>query len=138
MLSISTARFKSLEFWLAVLTAGGAWLAQLADSQRVSAHDAILATAFSAGFYALARGLAKHNADGKPWLFTSEFWGSVIGAATVVVGKLDGSISANLMQELILGLSALTMISNALRTPPAQAVENGVPARAPGDGVLGD
>ena len=137
-MTISTSRFKSLEFWIAIAGVIAAWLAQAASSGAVSTHDAILATAASAGFYSLARGLAKLNTDGKAVIFTSEFWGAVIAAATVVVGKLEGDISPNLMQELLLGLGGLAMLANALRTPPAKAVANGVAVRAPGDGVLGD
>ena len=121
MVTVSLARFKSLEFILAMVTTLGAWAAQLAGAGNVTPHDAILLTAASAGFYALARGLAKVNADGKPFYQTSEFYGALIGAGVAVAGQLDGEISANTMQLIVGGLAGLQMLSNALRTPPAVA-----------------
>lgn len=127
MVTVSLARFKSLEFILAVLTTLGAWAAQLAGAGNVTAHDAILLTAASAGFYALARGLAKVNTDAKPFYMTSEFYAALIGAGTAVAGQLDGAIGANTMQLILGGLAVLQMVSNGLRTPPAVAT-----ARDPG------
>jgi hypothetical protein len=121
VVTVSLARFKSLEFILALLTTLGAWAAQLAGAGNVTPHDAILLTAASAGFYSLARGLAKVNADGKPFYMTSEFYGAIIGAGTAVAGQLDGAISPNVMQIILGALAVLAMVSNGLRTPPAKA-----------------
>jgi len=119
VVTVSLARFKSLEFILALLTTLGAWTAELAGAGGVTPHDAILATAASAGFYALARGLAKVNADHKPFYMTSEFYAALIGAAAAVAGKLDGEVSANTMQVILAALAGLQAVSNGLRTPPS-------------------
>jgi hypothetical protein len=121
VVTLSLARFKSLEFLLAAVTTLGAWAAQLAGAGNVTPHDAILLTAGSAGFYALARGLAKVNSDGKPFYQTSEFYGALIGAGTAVAGNLTDEISPNTMQIIVGALAALQMVSNGLRTPPAVA-----------------
>lgn len=124
MINLSTLR--SWEFVLLVLTNAAAWLANLADTGGVSDHDAVLVSAASAGLYALARGLAKRDYDGKPFYMTTEFYVAVLGAATAVVAKLEGTIGATTVQELLGFIAALTAVANGLRTPPAQAVSGEV------------
>lgn len=124
MINLSTLR--SWEFVLLVLTNAAAWLANLADTGGVSDHDAVLISAASAGLYALARGFAKVNSDGKPIYMTTEFYVAILGAATAVVAKLDGTIGATTAQELLGFIGALTAVANGLRTPPAQAVSGEV------------
>lgn len=136
-MTISTARFKSLEFVLLVLT-NIAIYANVVAGNTLDHRAAIIASSISVGAYALVRGLAKFNADGKPFYQTSEFWLAVIAAAGVVVSNLQGEIGAQLMSYIVGGLALLTAIANGLRTPPAKAVGNGVALRAPGDGVMGD
>jgi hypothetical protein len=111
---------------LLVLTNAAAWLANLANVGGVSDHDAVLVSAASAGLYALARGLAKVNTDGKPIYMTTEFWIAILGAATAVIAKMDGTIGATTAQELLGFIGALTAIANGLRTPPVQAVSGEV------------
>jgi hypothetical protein len=124
VLNLST--FRSMEFVLLVLTNAAAWLANLANVGGVSDHDAVLVSAASAGLYALARGLAKVNTDGKPIYMTTEFWIAILGAATAVIAKMDGTIGATTAQELLGFIGALTAIANGLRTPPVQAVSGEV------------
>lgn len=126
MINFSTLR--SMEFVLLVLTNVAAWLANLADVGGVSNHDAVLISAASAGLYALARGLAKVNTDGKPIYMTTEFYVALLGAAAAVVAKLDGTIGATTTQELLGFIGAATAIANGLRTPPVQAVSGEVEA----------
>ncbi len=127
MINLSTLR--SWEFVMLVITNAAAWLADLANTGGVSDHDAVLISAASAGLYALARGFAKVNTDGKPIYMTTEFYVAILGAATAVVGKMEGTIGATTAQELLGFIGALTAIANGLRTPPALAVSDD------GDGV---
>jgi len=110
--------FRSTEFVLLVLTNAAAWLATTGNT--VTSHNAWVFSAASAGVYALARGLAKVNTDGKPFYFTTEFFIAVLGAAAALVGASQGHISDTLMKELLAFIAAATAIANGLRTPPAQ------------------
>jgi peptidoglycan/LPS O-acetylase OafA/YrhL len=109
-----------MEFVLLVLTNVAAWLATTGNT--VTTHNAWVFSAASAGVYALARGLAKQNTDGKPWYMTSEFYVSILGAAAAVIGASQGHISDTLSKELLAAIGAAMMIANGLRTPPAEAV----------------
>jgi hypothetical protein len=121
-LTLNASTFRSMEFVLLVLTNVAAWLANLANVGGVSNHDAVLISAASAGLYALARGLAKVNTDGKPIYETTEFYVAILGAVAAVVAKMDGTIGTTLAQELLGFIGAATAIANGLRTPPALAV----------------
>lgn len=110
--------FRSTEFILLVLTNVAAWLATTAND--VSTHNAWVYSAASAGIYALARGLAKINSDGKPIYLTTEFWVAVLGALAAIVGATQGHVSDHLRNELLAGIAALLAIANGLRTPPAE------------------
>jgi hypothetical protein len=123
---INLSTLRSWEFVLLVLTNAAAWLANLANEGNVSNHDAVLISAASAGLYALARGFAKVNTDGKPIYMTTEFWVAILGAATAVAGKLTDTIGPTTTQELLGFIGALTAVANGLRTPPAQAVSGEV------------
>lgn len=112
--------FTSMEFILLVLTNAAAWLATTGST--VTTHNAWVFSAASAGVYALARGLAKFNADGKPWYMTSEFYVAVLGAVAAVVGASQGHISDTLSKELLALIGAALAVANGLRTPPAEAV----------------
>ena len=112
---INTQTFKSWEFILLVLTNAAAWLA--AAGQNVSQHDAFIFTALSAGVYALARGLAKVNSDGKPIYQTTEFWVAIIGAATAAVGDLQGHVGQHTLALVLAALAAASAIANGLRQP---------------------
>lgn len=109
---------RSTEFIILVLTNVAAWLATTGST--VTSHNAWVFSAASAGVYAVARGLAKVNTDGKPIYLTTEFWVSILGAAAAIVGASQGHISDTLMKELLAGIAAATVIANGLRTPPAQ------------------
>lgn len=115
---INTQTFKSWEFILLVLTNSAAWLATA--SHDLSPHHAFIATAASAGVYALARGLAKVNSDGKPIYHTTEFYVAVLGAATAVVGDLQGHVGQHTLALLLAGLAAASAVANGLRQPPAK------------------
>lgn len=112
--------FTSLEFVLLVLTNVAAWLATAGGT--VTSHNAFIFTAASAGVYALARGWAKLNGDPKAWFHTSEFWVSVIGAATAIVGNLQGHVADSTLKLILGALAAAAAVANGLRTPPSQAV----------------
>lgn len=123
-MTLNASTFRSMEFVLLVLTNVAAWLANLANVGGVSNRDAVLISAASAGLYALARGLAKVNTDGKPIYETTEFYVALLGAAAAVIAKLQGTIGATTVQELLGFIAAATAIANGLRTPPAQAVSD--------------
>lgn len=114
---VNIQTFKSLEFILLVLTNVAAWLATTGST--VTTHNAYLFTAASAAVYALSRGLAKVNTDGKPFYLTTEFYVAVIGAAVAFLGASQGHISDTLLKELLAALAAASAIANGLRTPPA-------------------
>lgn len=114
---INKNTLKSWEFILLVLTNAAAWLA--AAGQNVSQRDAFIFTALSAGVYALARGLAKINSDGKPIYLTTEFWVAVIGAITAFVGDLQGHVGQHTLALILAALAAASAIANGLRQPPA-------------------
>lgn len=120
---MSLQRFKSLEFILLVLTNLGAWAATAADT--LSTRQAVIASTLSVVAYALARGLAKFNADGKPFYFTSEFWIAVLGAAGAGLANLNGTIPDSTLKLALAGVAAATMIANGLRTPPAVGTQVG-------------
>lgn len=117
-MNINWDTLRSTEFILLALTNVAAWLATTGNT--VSVHNAWLFSAASAGVYALARGLAKVNSDGKPIYETTEFYVSLLGAAAAIVGASQGHISDTLMKELLAGIAAATAIANGLRTPPSQ------------------
>lgn len=126
MINLSTLR--SMEFVLLVLTNVAAWLANVADVGGVSDHDAVLVSAASAGLYALARGLAKVNTDGKPIYMTTEFYVALLGAAAAVIARTQDTLGPTTTQELLGFIAAATAIANGLRTPPVQAVSGEVEA----------
>jgi acid phosphatase family membrane protein YuiD len=115
----------SLPFILLVLTNVAAFLATTGGT--VSSHNAWVFAALSAGVYALSRGLAKFNSDGKPFYLTTEFWVAVLGAVGAVVAASQGHISDTLMKELLAFIAAATVIAEGLRTPPSKAVGPGGP-----------
>ena len=115
MINVST--LKSWTFILLVLTNVAAWLATTGNT--VTTHNAWVFSAASAGVYALARGLAKLNADGKPFYQTTEFYVSILGAAAAVVGASQGHIGDTLSKELLAFIAAATAIAEGLRQPPA-------------------
>lgn len=112
--------FLRLEGFLLVITNLAAWLATFGNT--VSPKNAVIFSAASAGFYALARGLAKMNADTKNWWQTSEFWIGVIGALIVVVGDLNSTIGDSRAKQLIAGLTFLLMVARGLAKQPATQV----------------
>lgn len=118
MINLDTLR--SWQFILLVLTNVAAWLATTGST--VTSHNAWLFSAASAGVYALARGLAKMNADGKPFYQTTEFYVAVLGAAAALVGASQGHISDTMSKELLAFIAAATMIADGLRQPPASQV----------------
>jgi hypothetical protein len=117
---INLDTLRSWQFLLLVLTNVAAWLATTGST--VTSHNAWVFSAASAGVYALARGLAKVNTDGKPFYFTTEFYVAVLGAAAALVGASQGHISDTLMKELLAGIGAATLIAEGLRQPPAGQV----------------
>jgi hypothetical protein len=117
---INRATFTSWEFILLVLTNAAAWLATAGNT--ITSHNAFVFSALSAAVYALARGFAKINADGKPIYATTEFYVAIIGAAAAFVGNLDGHIGDSTLKLLLGALAAASAIANGLRTPPAVAV----------------
>lgn len=121
MVTLSLTRFKSLEFLLAATTAIAAWLAQAAGVGNMTPHDAALFTAGSAIFYAISRGLAKQNADHKPFYMTSEFYGSVIAAAATLATAYQGDLSPTTWQLMLGLIGAAAAVSNGHRTPPEVA-----------------
>jgi hypothetical protein len=114
----NSSTFRSTEFILLVLTNVAAWLATTGST--VTTHNAWMFSALSAGVYALARGLAKVNTDGKPIYLTTEFWVALLGAAAALVGASQGHISDTVMKELLAFIAAATAIANGLRTPPSE------------------
>lgn len=119
-MTLNPKTFKSLEFLLLVVTNLAAWLATFGST--VSPHDAVIFSAVSAAFYALARGLAKFNADTKPYWRTTEFWIGVIAAVIVAVGDLQGVISDNRIKQLIALLTFALMVARGLAKQPATQV----------------
>lgn len=115
MINLTTLR--SWEFLLLVLTNVAAWLATTGST--VTTHNAYLFTALSAMVYALARGLAKVNSDGKPIYLCTELYVAVIGALVAFLGAMQGHISDTLLKELLAGLAAASAIANGLRAPNA-------------------
>jgi hypothetical protein len=109
---------KSWEFIGLVLTNVASWL-NVVSGNTLNTHQAVLISALSAAAYALARGFAKLNTDGKPFYQTTEFYVAVCGALTAFIGGLKGDISPGLMAELLAAVSAASAIANGLRTPPA-------------------
>jgi hypothetical protein len=118
---INVNTLKSWSFLLLVLTNAAAWLATAGST--VTSHNAFIFTAASAGVYALARGLAKVNADGKPIYQTTEFYVAIIGAATAIAGNLKGHVPDSTLKLLLAGLTAASLVANGLRTPPEQAAQ---------------
>jgi hypothetical protein len=119
-MTFNTKTFRSLEFLLLVLTNIAAWL--LTFGSTVSPHNAVIFSAASAAVYALARGLAKMNADVRNYWETSEFWIGVIGALIVFIGDLQGVLSDTKVKQLIAGLTFALMIARGLAKAPATQV----------------
>jgi hypothetical protein len=113
--------FKRLEGLIMILTVAAAWLTA-AVSDGVGYNTSVRLTAAAAAFYALARALAKVNTDGRDYWHTSEFYISVLGALTVFVGGLAGTISTHTEGLLLATLAAVTAIANGVRKVPAQQV----------------
>lgn len=118
MINLNTV--KSWSFLLLVLTNAAAWLATAGST--VSPKNAVLFSAASAGAYALSRGLAKVNADGRPVYQTTEFWVAILGAATAVVGNLNGTLPDSTMKLVLAALAGLSVVANGLRQKPAEQV----------------
>lgn len=118
MINVNT--FKSWEFVVLLLTNAAAWLSTTGST--VQTKDAFVFTAVSAGAYALARGFAKFNADGKPFWKTTEFYVVLIGGASAAWAGFQGHISPTAFTEVGAFLTAAAAIANGLRTPPDQAV----------------
>lgn len=119
---INWATLRSLPFIILVLGNVGMWLAS--TGQTYSGRDAVIFSAVSAAAYALARGLAKINSDGRPFWQTTEFYVALIGAAIALVGGLHGTISGRLSTELLVMLAALAKIADGLRVPTVQALDH--------------
>ena len=115
MINVNT--LKSWTFVLLVLTNVAAWLATMGST--VTTHNAWVFSAASAGVYALARGLAKVNADGKPFYKTTEFYVSILGAAAAVVAAAQGHIGGTMEKELLAFIAAASAIAEGIRQPPA-------------------
>jgi len=118
MINLNT--LKSWEFVVLLLTNVGAWLATTGST--VHTRDAFVYTAVSAGAYALARGFAKFNSDGKPFWRTTEFYVVIIGGVSAAWAGFQGHISSTTFTEVGAFLTAAAAIANGLRTPPDQAV----------------
>lgn len=116
---MNLATLKSLSFLILVLTNVGLWLTTVGAT--VKPEDAYIYTAFSTAAYAISRGLAKVNVDGKPWWKTTEVYVVVAGGAITLVGGFQGHISPLLMTGLVATLTAAISIAEGLRTPPPAA-----------------
>lgn len=112
---------KTWPFVATVLSAIAVWLTTTGST--VSQHDAYIYTGLAAGFYALSRGFAKWNTDGKPFYMTTEFYLILIGAAVETLGFFKGHMSAITWTELSAFLAFATAIAEGLRTPPPAGVE---------------
>ena len=120
MMNFNKETFKSLEFLLLVITNVAAWLAQ--STGTLSTHWAVYATAGSAGLYALARGLAKVNADAKSYWNTTEFWVAVLASIPAIITAEQSIISPHvyvMVQSVIAGLLAIA--SGYRKIPTVQA-----------------
>lgn len=112
---------RTWEFIVLALTVVGSWLTAVA-SESVGYDSAIYLTAAAAGAYALARGLAKVNHDGKDWWYTTEVWICVIAAAQASLAALNETISTHTYGILVASLTAASVLANGLRKIPAVQV----------------
>jgi uncharacterized membrane protein len=111
---------KTWPFVATVLAALGFWLTTTGNS--VSQHDAYIFTGLAAGAYALSRGLAKWNSDGKPFYKSSEFWIIILGAVVTTFGFFKGHMSALTWTEISGFLTFATAVAEGLRTPPPDGI----------------
>ncbi len=125
---INTRTLKTLEFLLLVLGYVGPWLATLTTSldTRYAVYGNVLVTAI----YALTRGLAKINTDGKNYWQTTEFYATVIGSVVTGAALLQDVLSTNQWATLQLILGLAMQLANGLRKQPE--VEAGPSARSVG------
>jgi hypothetical protein len=117
MTLINPHTFKTLSFVVLVATNIAAWLATLGNT--VTTDNAWLFTVGSAGLYALARGLAKFDADTKNFWQTTEFYVVLIGAAAAMIAASQGHMSDTRMKELLAGLAAALSIARGLALAPS-------------------
>lgn len=113
--------FKRLEGLILIASVAAGWLAAFAKS-GVGYNTGVYVTAGAAALYALSRGLAKLNTDGRDYWNTSEFYVLVIGAATTFVAGLASTVSTHTEGILLAILGAAAMLANGLRKVPAQQV----------------
>jgi hypothetical protein len=117
--------FKTAEFIAFALTTLGAWVGTLTGS--VGSNTAVWTTAISATLYALARGVAKSNADVKDFWQTTEFWALALGVGVEVVGYWQDIIGPD-TAKWITSLLGLGLALMQYRKQPDVAAGN-VPAR---------
>lgn len=118
---INVKTFRTWEFLVLALTNVAAWLATASDT--VNPKQAVVYSALSAGAYALARGFAKFNKDTKDFWNTTEFYVTLIGAGTAVVGSLEGTLSDSTFRQVMAALAGMAMIANGLRKDPVLAAQ---------------
>lgn len=109
---------RTYEFISLVLVVAGSWVTALASSE-VGTNSAIYLTAAAAGIYALSRGLAKVNHDGKDWWRTSEIPVVLIAAASATVATLNSTIDPHAYGIIVATLTAASALANGLRKIPS-------------------
>lgn len=125
-MSINRSTFASLEFLLLVLGNVANWVAVAAGTYS-GAFGAYL-TAASAAVYALARGLAKVNVDGKPYWQTTEFWLAAAGSVPAIVEAFRGEIPAKTYAVVQAAIVALLGVAQGLRKIPQVQAKVDLPA----------
>lgn len=126
-MKLNRSTFASLEFLLLVLANIANWVAVAAD-QYAGSYGAYL-TAGSVALYAVVRGLAKVNSDGKNYWQTTEFWAAIAGSAPAVVEAFRSNISPHTFALIQAGVVAALGVAQGLRKDPV--VQAGDPAGPP-------
>ena len=106
---------KSTEFLMALAIGVGSLIAGLAGV--LPAAWAGMAATISAAAYALARGIAKYNADFQKGIQTTEFWLALLTVAGTVAATVPGSIPTKIGAVLAAIVAAFYAASRGLAKP---------------------
>jgi hypothetical protein len=129
--SLNLKTFRTLEFLLVVATNIAAWAAALADS--IPDRWAVYATAASGALYALARGLAKQNADTKDYWKTTEFWMALVTSIPPAIAAIDGTLGTHAYASVQAAIAAALGIAMGIRKDPQVAAGNVTPLDVHGE-----
>ena len=108
-------KWKSTAWWTTIAMAAGAWLAAIGGI--VPANWAAVIATGSVVAYAISRGLAKHNADFKGGVKTTEFWVGLAQVAVIVAAAVPGAVTDKVAAVLVATIAAVYTISRGAAAP---------------------